>query len=713
MRDKSPVVLCPSSLCSSRAGFAKSLLFLIALSALIAPAGVLAQRPLLLVPQPREGRVEREVALPRGLEVVIPSDSADGFAGRDLRDGLREAGVPIASASGSARIVLLRSGSAAGKALLARTHGAFGTEMHDEGYMLVPEGTTLNVVGATGPGVFYGAQTVKQLVVGRGPSSVLRMATVRDWPAMKYRGLHDDLSRGPVPTLDYMKRQLRIFAAYKLNVYSPYFEHTLEYRSNPLIGPPGGTISRADVAELVSYARRYHIDVIPEQEAFGHLHHALKYELYAALAETPHGHVLAPMQSGSMSIIKQWFAEIDSIFPSRYVHIGADETFELGRGQTAERIKRDSIGPVYLGFLKDIVESIKRPGKKYLFWGDVAVNHPNLVRSLPKEMVAVAWSYGASKSFDREITPFTQAGIETWVSPGVSSWNRVYPNNNIAFVNIRNFVRDGQRLGATGLLNTTWDDDGEALFNQTWAGVLFGAAAGWQPGESSIETFQQSYGRAFYRDTTGRVDAAERLLMAAHASLEKAGLGEGSDALFWRDPFSADGVLAAEKIRPLSHDLRVAAESALVYVAQLRAAGPVLHADALEAMELGARRLDLIGMKFQFADDIRRSYANASDTTRRDTNRELSDISGINGRFQDLRDAYALTRDLYETSWMRENRPYWIHNVLVKYDLAIQLWQTRADRFALARSEYGRTRKLPPSESVGIPAPLPPPPLLP
>jgi len=680
---------------------------LFAFAALVTlPSSLRAQRPLLLVPQPREGRVERDVALSRGVQVVTPTDSGDAFAARDLRDALRESGVPIARGSGSARVVLLRSTSPAAKALIARTHATFAQEMRDEGYLLVPDGTTLNVIGATAPGVFYGAQTVKQLVVGRGPSAVLRMATVRDWPAMRYRGLHDDLSRGPVPTLDYMKRQLRTFAAYKMNIYSPYFEHTLEYRSNPLIGPPGGTITRADVAELVSYARRYHIDVIPEQEAFGHLHHVLKYELYAPLAETPHGHVLAPVQPGSMSLIKQWFAEIDSIFPSRYVHLGADETVELGRGQTADLIKRDSIGPVYLGFLKNIVESIKRPGKKYLFWGDVAVNHPNLVGSLPKEMVAVAWSYGASKSFDREITPFTQAGIETWVAPGVSSWNRVYPNNNIAFVNIRNFVRDGQRLGAAGLLNTTWDDDGEALFNQTWAGVLFGAAAGWQPGESSIESFQQSYGQAFYRDTTGRADAAERLLMVAHATLAKAGLVEGSDALFWRDPFSADGVIAAEKIRPLSHDLRVAAESALVYVAQLRAGGPVLNSDALDAVELGARRLDFIGMKFQFADDIRRWYANAADTSRRDTNRSLSDISWVNGRMQDLRDGYSLTRDLYQAAWLRENRPYWIGNVLVKYDLAIQLWQSRADQFAAARSEYGRTKKLPPGESIGIPAPV-------
>ncbi|MEP6991691.1 MAG: glycoside hydrolase family 20 zincin-like fold domain-containing protein, partial [bacterium] len=398
-----------------------------------APIALVAQQAPRLVPQPREIHAAETIMLGRGLEVVGPSNPDDAFAARDLQETLRDDGIAAAKrGSGSARVVLLRESAEAAKDLMARRHLAFTADMRDEGYLLVPDGSTLAVIGASASGVFYGAQTVKQLVTGRGAGAALHLAAVRDWPAMKHRGFHDDLSRGPVPTLDFMKRQLRTFAAYKMNAYSPYFEHTLEYRSNPLIAPTGGAISRADVAELVAYARRYHIDVIPEQEAFGHLHHVLKYELYAPLAETPHGHVLAPGQPGSMSLIKQWFAEIDSLFPGRYVHIGADETFELGRGQTADRVRRDSIGPVYLGFLRDIVEAIKRPGKRYLFWGDVAVNHPALVRSLPPEMVAVAWSYGADRSFDREITPFRQAGIETWVAPGVSSWNRVYPNNNIA-----------------------------------------------------------------------------------------------------------------------------------------------------------------------------------------------------------------------------------------------------------------------------------------
>ena len=667
-----------------------------------------AQQPLLLVPLPREAAAGRVIVLAHGLEVAIPADSEDGFTARDLRDALKDAGVRTVARGGSAAIAFHRAGTAAARDLLGRHGIAFDPAMHDEGYLLVPDGSTLHVVAATSAGLFYGAQTVKQLVEGRGATAQLRMATVRDWPAMRYRGLHDDLSRGPVPTLDFMKKQLRTFAAYKLNVYSPYFEQTLAYASNPLVAPPGGALSRSDVRELVAYAKRYHVDVIPEQEAFGHLHHMLKYELYAPLAETPHGHVLAPGQAGSMAIIKQWFAEIDTLFPSRFVHLGADETFELGRGQTADRVTKEGIGPVYLGFLRDIVSAIGKPDKRYLFWGDIAVNHPDLVKSLPKQMIAVPWSYGAGASYDRQILPFRQAGLETWVAPGLSSWSRVYPNFNTAFVNIRNFVRDGQRLGATGMLNTTWDDDGESLFNQTWMGVLFGAAASWQPGESDVTAFQRSYGRAFHRDTTGRADAAERLLMAAHATLATAGLGNGSDALFWQDPFSADGQITAEKIRPVTHDLRIAAESALVYVAQLRAAGPVANDDALAALELGARRMDFIGMKFQFADDIRNAYAHASDSTRKEGMRELGDISGINGRMQDLRDGYGLTRELYESAWRRENRPYWLQNVLAKYDAAMQLWLARADRFAQVRSELSRTKRLPAFEAAGIPAPTVP-----
>jgi len=663
-----------------------------------------AQTDLRLIPQPREMHVEGSVSAANGITVARPANAEDRFAASDLTTALKERG--IRESGSGARVVLMRADAAGAQTVLRRHSLSLDPAMHDEGYVITPDGSRIVVIGTTSAGVFYGAQTVKQLVSGDGAQARLYRATIRDWPAMRYRGFHDDISRGPVPTLDFQKKQIRNLAAYKINFFSPYFEHTLAYDSNPLIAPPGGAMTHADVKELVAYAANYHVDIIPEQEAFGHLHHALKYEIYSPLAETPHGHVLAPGQPGSLPLIRQMFAEINSLFPSRFVHLGADETFELGRGQTADRVKTVGIGAVYIDFLKQIEDALRPSGKKFLFWGDVALSSPELVNTIPKDLIAVPWTYGADTSYVRFIKPFRDVGMETWVAPGVSSWNRVYPNNANALVNIQRFVRDGQALGATGMINTSWDDDGESLFNQTWYGDLFGAAAAWQSGESSIDAFASSYGRVFHGDPTGKIDEAQRRLSAAYTLLSTAKIGDGTNYLFWLDPWTDEGRSMAQRIRPYNHDLRILAESALVFIAQAEP-GISRERDAIEAMKLGARRMDFIGMKFQFADEVVAMYDRAADTTSKAPQRDLADITGINGRLQDLRDGYSLMRDEYEKAWLRENRPYWLHNVLARYDMTTQLWLERADRINLARQEWYRSHKLPPAGTLGIPASMP------
>ena len=75
-------------------------------------------------------------------------------------------------------------------------------------------------------------------------------------------------------------------------------------------------------------------------------------------------------------------------------------------------------------------------------------------------------------------------------------------------------------MGATGQLNTLWYDDGEALASNNWYGILFGAAAAWQQGESSIPQFEADFGPAFHGDMTGKLEMAQQELMAAHDLLQ-------------------------------------------------------------------------------------------------------------------------------------------------------------------------------------------------
>lgn len=309
-----------------------------------------------LIPQPREVHAGELRPLHSVVIRVPRGNKEDTFAAENLRRAFVERGLTISKVvqPRGLTVWLLRADTAEAKRLLAGEKLVFDPAMHDEGYVLISRPGSVSIVGATAAGVFYGAQTLKQMVENQDGSARIWTGVVRDWPAMQYRGVHDDLSRGPFPTLAFQKHQLEVFAAWKVNVYSPYFEHTLQYSDDPLAAPPGGSLTRAEARELSAWAQQLHITIVPEQEAFGHLHHRLKYEKYADVAETPHGHVIAPGQSGSLPLIRNWFTQIAQDFPGPFLHVGADETFELGTGRTKADVDQRGLGPVYADFLSSI-----------------------------------------------------------------------------------------------------------------------------------------------------------------------------------------------------------------------------------------------------------------------------------------------------------------------------------------------------------------------
>jgi hexosaminidase len=665
-----------------------------------------------LVPAPRECSAVQAIPIGGiGFFVIAEKNVEDQFAVEDLveeRLGKRNV------RSDAPFIRLERAESEPARALLDANHLSFDPAMHDEGYILVPDGQGgLAVIAETSAGIFYGAQTVKQLIRGSGNGAVLLAPTLRDWPAMAHRGLSDDWSRGPLPSTEFLKREIRTLAAYKINIFSPYFEHTFAYESSPVAAFPGGAMTPDEARELVAYAAQYHITVIPEQESFGHLHHLLKFEQFSSLGETPHGSVLAPGEAATLPLISSWFSELAKVFPAPFAHIGADETFELGLGKTREPVEKQGLDAVYIDFLKQIHATLEPNHKRLLFWGDIAVKSPELVSTLPKDMIAVPWEYGARPDFKPIIEPFIKAGLETWVAPGVSNWSRLYPNNTAALANIRVFVRDGQALGATGVLNTVWNDDGEGIFDQNWFGVLFGAAAGWQLGESSEEAFSSSFGLAFHQDPTGKINQAQRELMAAHAAFKEAGLRDAEDVYFWADPFSPEGERVAGKLRPFESVLRLHAERAIALVAEARTAAKqenrsLENPEALDAMELGARRIDFVGLKFQAADESVALYnqarAIAADKSRRDeVVAKLLTIGSMNGLLEDMRDGYSLLGGLYRQAWQRDNRPYWLENNQARYDRCAQLWIGRSDRWNLVLEQWWKTHTLPPPAEAGLP----------
>jgi hypothetical protein len=675
------------------------------------PADELVQ----LIPQPRQIALKPDRFPVANSRIVLadPRSDDDRFAATDFVDDVRKTAKLVMKVSGSrSRYSILVGGLdlPALQSALKRSGISAPPNLDMEGYVLVVNANEVLVAGKSAAGTFYGLQTLKQLVRGEGSNAFIPAVEIVDWPAMRWRGVSDDISRGPVPTVEYIKRQLRTFASFKLNMHSFYMEQVLDSRISPLISPAGGSLTRDEIPELVAYARRYHIELVPEQQTFGHLHKALKLEKYNELAETPYGDVLSPEQEGSYKLIAAWYRELNELFPGKFFHIGADETFELGEGQSREAARARGVGAIYFEHLNRVREVLKPYDRRLMFWGDIALNHPDLIGSIPKDMIVMNWDYAPKDDYLPRIKPFKDAGLEQFVCPGVHNWNQIFPNLDAAFKNIANFVRDGQTSGALGTMNTSWDDDGESLFEMTWHGIVLGAAASWQNEAIDRNAFEDDFDWAFFRNEGHEFSQALRALGSVNGLL---GIGS-SDELFWRDPFNSSFQKQARSLKSQVQEMRLAVESADELLLRNEAKARRNHS-MVQVMRFAAQRFDHLGRRMQvmekFSHDYWEAYLNLSDS--RKVGRLRNYWGNIYNSLREMTEELTILRGNYRTLWLAENRPYWLDSVLARYDQAALTWLNKSKALAEAVRVYDSDSILPDPQTFGLgprpaaPAPTP------
>jgi hexosaminidase len=686
-------------------------LFFLSLSAAFAQ-GPTASTTLQLIPRPRLVTETKETfRFSRDTRIVLANQrSADNrFAVDDFIVDARDAmKLSLRTGGGSRRVILVGElDNPAIQRALKRTGVTIPANLDGEGYVLTVDGNQIVIGGQTEAGTFYGLQTLKQLVRGEGADAFAPGVQIVDWPAMRWRGVSDDISRGPVPTVEYIKRQLRNFAAFKLNMHSFYMEHTFASSSHPLIGPPGGSLTPDEIRELVTYAKRYHIELVPEQQTFGHLHKALRLEKYNELAEVPYGDVLSPQQPGTYLLVADWYRELDQLFPGKFFHIGADETFELGEGQSRELARTKGVGAIYFDHLNKIREVLKPYNRRLMFWGDIALNHPELIGNVPKDMIAMNWTYGARDNYVSRIKPFKDAGLDQFVCPGVGNWNQIFPNVDSATTNIVNFVRDGQAAGAMGMMNTSWDDDGETLFEMTWHGMVLGAAASWENEPVNVGRFNNDFDWAFFRNDGHQFTQALSALGSVNTLLN---VGQ-NDELFWREPFTAGFQTQARALKPQVVKMRLSVENADESLLQNEARAK-RNRSMIASMRFAAHRYDHLGRRMEVMEKFNQeywdAYLNLGD--RRKVGRLRNYWGNIYNNLREMAEELAILKAEYKQQWLAENRPYWLDTVLARYDRAIAAWLIKSKSLEEAVRVYNATSVLPNPEEFGVgPRPVPSP----
>jgi hypothetical protein len=666
-----------------------------------------AQSPSLqIIPAPKQVSPSEAAGFLIGREarIVLADDKSadDRFAAQDFVDDMKQAAGVNLKIGGSSRGEILIGLIDLPRIQQALRRGGLDPavqEVTNEGYLLTVHRNQVVVAGKTATGTFYGLQTLKQLVRGEGASALIPGVNIADWPTMRWRAVSDDISRGPVPTVDYIKRQIRTEAFFKLNMHSFYMEHTFASESQPLIGPAGGSLTPSEIRELVAYARRYHVELVPEQQTFGHLHKALRLEKYAELAETPYGDVLSPQQEGSYKLIADWYRELNELFPGQFFHIGEDETFELGEGQSKDAAKARGVGAIYFEHLNRVRDVLKPYNRRLMFWGDIALHHPDLIGNIPKDMIVMNWQYGARDDFWSDIKPFQDAGLQQFVCPGAQNWNQIFPNLEAARKNIVNFVRDGQKAGAIGMMNTTWDDDGESLFETSWYSIVLGAAASWQERTVDVERFDRDFDWAFFRNDGDQFVKAETSLGSV-GPLLSAGT---TDELFWRDPFTTQFQNQARNFVDRTRKMRLMVEEAGESLAKNEGRAR-RNSSAIAAMKFAAQRFDHLGRRMEvmqkFSNQYWDAYLNLGDRAKA---RKLRYYTGaIYNNLREMAEELSILKEGYRAQWLAENRPYWLDSVSARYDQMISIWLMKSRAVDEALRKYETTSTLPNPEEFGL-----------
>jgi hexosaminidase len=361
--------------------------------------------------------------------------------------------------------------------------------LKSENYIIDCKKDMLVVKAGDETGAFYGLQTLSQVIQSEG--ACFKGFKIEDGPDFSNRGIMLDISRTKVPTMDTLYKIVDMMASVKLNQLQLYTEHTFAFSGHERVWAEASPMTSEEILLLDAYCKERYIELVPNLNSFGHMERWLKYDEYKHMAECPDGSVnpwggksacgsvLKPNQN-SLNFIDSLYREMVPNFSSKYLNIGCDETWELGQGWSKKLAEEKGSTRIYLDFLLKITELVRKYNKRIQFWGDIIIKEPELVKELPKDIIALEWGYKADHPYSDHCRLFKESGVPFYVCPGTSSWNSITGRVNNCLANIENAAKNGLKNGAIGLLNTDWGDGGHHQYLPiSYIGYFAGAAYSW------------------------------------------------------------------------------------------------------------------------------------------------------------------------------------------------------------------------------------------
>lgn len=277
----------------------------------------------------------------------------------------------------------------------------------DEAYRLEITPEQIRIKALTEAGAFYGLQTLLQMT-REGKVRELQCCTVTDSPRFGYRGLHFDVSRN-FRSKEFLMKQMEAMALLKLNrmhlhltdgagwrieiekyprltgfaAWRPYAKWT-DWSADPVYceqsdpAAAGGFYTKDDIREILAYAERLHIEVIPEIEMPGHSEEVMAaYPELSCSGEPYRNSDFCPGKEATFTFLENVLTEVMELFPSQYVHIGGDEASKSGWKTCPDCLRRmqeeglENVDELQSYLIHRIEEFVNSKGKKIIGWDEI------------------------------------------------------------------------------------------------------------------------------------------------------------------------------------------------------------------------------------------------------------------------------------------------------------------------------------------------------
>ncbi len=283
---------------------------------------------------------------------------------------------------------------------------------YDEGYELHINKHFISIKAKTYTGLFYGVQTLLQIIRYDTKNFQIPSVLITDYPRFQYRGLHLDVCRHFFPP-EFVKKYIDLMSRYKFNSFHwhltedqgwrieikkyPKLTEIGAYRDSTLIGRYsdlphkyekkryGGFYTQDEIRDIVSYATKKHVTIIPEIEMPGHSRAALAAYPELACTEGPFSvmpkwgiskDIYCPTEK-TFKFLEDVLTEVMELFPGEYIHIGGDEVPKDRWKESKfcqELIKKEGLrneDELQSYFIQRIEKFVNSKGRKIIGWDEI------------------------------------------------------------------------------------------------------------------------------------------------------------------------------------------------------------------------------------------------------------------------------------------------------------------------------------------------------